>query len=66
MTEWEKAVRTEARWIRTRAAVVRIRNDALAGAGAEHPGEACASPVKPLSEHDRLRRVLLEMIGWKD
>ena len=65
MTEWEKAVSAEARWIRTRARVVIIRNEALAGARAEHPAVRNLTPEKPLSEHDRLRRVLLGMMGWK-
>ena len=65
MAEWEKAIKAEAKWIRTRARVVTIRNEALAGARAEHPGGNNLPPEEPVSEHDKLRRMLLEMMGWK-
>jgi hypothetical protein len=61
----EEAVRTEVAWIRTRARVVQIKREALAHAKAEHPGATKVTTEKPLSEHDRLRCVLLGMMGWK-
>jgi hypothetical protein len=64
----------EVRWIRTMVAVRKIEREALAAAGAKETRVSNLNPASkgahvphstPASEHEKLRRVLMGMMGWK-